>query len=148
MDLSAFAGHDVELYFVYWTDPDVNELGWYIDDIEIAAIGFFDDMESGEGGWTYEGWELTTGLEANDWQGAVIDITGVEQYRNPTGRYNMRTGKMVGFHPGNLHNVWSLAAPGWTNIPHEYINLGHVLVTVLYNAAPHTMPGDYLILAE
>lgn len=146
MDLTPFADHDIELYFVYWTDGAYNELGVYIDDISIPEIGFFDDAEAGEDGWTNIDWTLGTGLYPNEWQGAVIDITGVIAYRNPSGRYNMRTGKMINFKPGMLHNVWSLSS-GSLTIPPEYVNEGHVFVAVLYNAAPHIVGGDYLIYA-
>ena len=58
MDLTPFADHTIELYFTYWTDPYVLEKGWYIDDIEIPEVGFFDDVESGPGDWTYKGWYI------------------------------------------------------------------------------------------
>ena len=60
MNLTLFAGHTVDLYFTYWTDPYVLKLGWYIDDIEIPEIGFSDDVESGSNNWTYNGWRITT----------------------------------------------------------------------------------------
>ncbi|MBA7492494.1 hypothetical protein ES702_03044 [subsurface metagenome] len=60
MDLTPFANHAIDLYFTYWTDGYELELGWYIDDVEIPEIGFFDDVESGEDGWTYNGWYITT----------------------------------------------------------------------------------------
>ena len=60
MDLTPFANHTIELSFTYWTDPYVAELGWYIDDVEIPEIGFFDDVETGSNGWTYNGWYITT----------------------------------------------------------------------------------------
>jgi len=60
MNLTHFAGHTIELYFTYWTDPYVLKLGWYVDDIEIPEIGFFDDVEGGPGNWTYNGWSIAT----------------------------------------------------------------------------------------
>jgi len=60
MDLTPFANHTIELYFTYWTDPFTLERGWYVDDIEIPEIGFFDDVESGTGNWTFNGWYITT----------------------------------------------------------------------------------------
>jgi hypothetical protein len=73
MDLTPFAGHTIELYFTYWTDPYTLELGWYIDDIEIPEIGFFDDVESGSGDWiTNDGWYITTGVIPNDFEVNVI----------------------------------------------------------------------------
>jgi len=76
MDLSMFAGHDIELYFTYWTDPYTLELGWYIDDIEIPEIGFIDDVESGEGDWTVDaGWSITDGVVINDFEVNFIEMT-------------------------------------------------------------------------
>ena len=64
MDLTPFAGHNIELYFTHWSDGYVNWLGWYIDDIEIPEIGFVDDVESGSDGWTYNVWYITDGISA------------------------------------------------------------------------------------
>ena len=60
MDLTPFANHTIDLYFTYWTDGFELELGWYVDDIEIPEIGFFDDVESGTGDWIYNGWDIIT----------------------------------------------------------------------------------------
>jgi len=63
MDLSAFAGHEIELYFTYWTDPYTLGQGWYVDDIAIPELGFFDDVESGTDGWTVNtGWEIAPSI--------------------------------------------------------------------------------------
>ncbi|MHA2392598.1 MAG: hypothetical protein ACXAEX_11700, partial [Promethearchaeota archaeon] len=76
MDLSMFEGHEIELYFTYWTDQYSLELGWYIDDIEIPEIGFFDDVESGEDGWTVNaGWYITDGVVINDFEVSIITMT-------------------------------------------------------------------------
>jgi len=147
MDLSPFAGDDIELYFVYWTDGAYNEQGIYIDDIEIPEIPFFDDVEAGEDGWTNAGWMRTKQTDwPNFWEGKVIDITGIQPYRNPSCRYNMRTGKMINFQPGMLHYVWPLegtATEKSLTIPREYVNEGHVFVAIFYNTAPHILRGDY-----
>lgn len=142
MDLTPFAGHDIELYFVYWTDGAYNEVGAYIDDIEIVPIGFFDDVEAGEDGWTNEGWTRGTGLVPNNWEGMVFSVTGIDKYREDKFRYNMRTGKMVNFQPGKLHFHWSIEA-GSLTIPQDYVNVGHLYVAVFWNAAPHIISGDY-----
>jgi hypothetical protein len=142
MDLSAFAGREIELYFVYWTDGAYNEQGIYIDDISIPELGFFDNVEASEDSWTNEGWTRTTGLEPNNWEGAVIDVTGIQPYRNPSCRFNMRTGKMINFQPGMLRNVWDFTG-GSLTIPKKYVNRGHVFVAVFWNAAPHILRGDY-----
>jgi len=76
MDLSMFEGRNIEIYFTYWTDPYTLELGWYIDDIEIPEIGFFDDVEGGEDGWTFNaGWYITDGVVLNDFEVSIITNT-------------------------------------------------------------------------
>jgi len=79
MDLTPFANHTIELCFTYWTDPYVQELGWYIDDIEIPEIGFFDDVESGPNGWTYNGWDITTPPPSIN--GTLLSFS-IEHYHN------------------------------------------------------------------
>jgi immune inhibitor A len=61
---------EISLRFRQATDAAFLERGMFVDDIEIAAIGFFDDAET-EGNWTSDsqafvgepgaGWVLTTG---------------------------------------------------------------------------------------
>jgi len=153
MDLSPFAGHNIDLYFVYWTDGAYNEQGIYIDDIEIPELPtpFFDNVEAGIDGWTNEGWMITKQTDwPNNWEGKVIDVTGIQPYRNPSCRYNMRTGKMINFQPGILRNVWELEGTPIEKsltIPPEYVNAGHVFVAIFYNTAPHILKGDYWFYA-
>jgi hypothetical protein len=69
MSLAPFAGHDIELYFTYWTDPYTLGRGWYIDDIEISELGFSDNVESGVNGWIVNaGWYITTGVIPNKFE--------------------------------------------------------------------------------
>jgi len=69
MDLTPFAGDDIDVFFTYWTDPYSLGLGWYLDDIEIPELSFFDDVESGANGWTaYAGWYITTGVILNHFE--------------------------------------------------------------------------------
>jgi hypothetical protein len=69
MDLTPFAGHSIELYFTYWTDPYTLGRGWYIDDINIPQLGFSDNVESGVKGWTVNaGWSITTGVIPNKFE--------------------------------------------------------------------------------
>jgi hypothetical protein len=73
MSLTPFAGHAIELYFTEWQDPAVTEMGWYIDDISIAVLGFSDNVESGPNGWTANnGWYITTGIVENDFKVNLI----------------------------------------------------------------------------
>ena len=84
MSLAAFAGHSVELYFTYWTDPYTLGLGWYVDDISIAEIGFSDNVEGGAGSWTVNaGWSITTGVVENDFKANVIEQKTISLKNNP-----------------------------------------------------------------
>ena len=53
-DLTSFVGNVIILRFRYSTA----ELWsfWYIDDVEIPEIGFYDDVEAGMGDWISNGW--------------------------------------------------------------------------------------------
>jgi hypothetical protein len=73
MDLTPFAGHTIELYFTYWTDAAYNEMGWFIDNIEITEIGFSDNVEAGTNGWTIDaGWYRTTGLQKTNFKVNIV----------------------------------------------------------------------------
>ncbi|MEW5941423.1 MAG: hypothetical protein AB1750_17295 [Chloroflexota bacterium] len=54
-DLSAFAGKKILLRFAMQTDLAVNNFGFAVDDLSIPEINWSDDAESGEAGWTTEG---------------------------------------------------------------------------------------------
>lgn len=58
ISLTPYTGHNITLRFHYHTDSSVVYEGWYIDDIAILEIGFFDDVESGADGWTAHGWYI------------------------------------------------------------------------------------------
>ncbi|MCJ7650285.1 MAG: immune inhibitor A, partial [Candidatus Lokiarchaeota archaeon] len=76
MDLSQFAGHTIDLYFTYWTDPYTLEAGWYIDDIHLSTENdFFDDVEDGVGDWiAYDGWVRDNYVHDNDFEVNLITI--------------------------------------------------------------------------
>jgi hypothetical protein len=109
------------------------------------------DPVNDAGGWTNEGWMLTSGTDfPNNWVGAVMDVTGVHAYRNPTVRWNLRNGKMINFQPGKLCNVFEFTAYEDYNalmIPPEYVNQGHTFTAVFWNGAPHMFGGDYWFYA-
>lgn len=48
-DLSAYAGQEVLVAFRYMTDGGYNDTGWFIDNIEIAEIGYSNNCDSLEG---------------------------------------------------------------------------------------------------
>ena len=66
-DLRAYAGEKVFLRFEYVTDDAVNAPGWFVDEIEIPAIGYATDWGTSEGGWESEGWILTDNQLPQEW---------------------------------------------------------------------------------
>jgi hypothetical protein len=153
MNLLPFAGHSIELYFMYWTDGAANEVGFFVDDISIPEIGFTDHADT-VGDWVAipaDGWMLTSGTDfPNNWQGTVMDVTGVRAYRNPTVRWNLRNGKMINFQPGQLYNVFEFTDVGPYNtltIPPNYVNQGHTFTAVFWNGVPYLFSGNYWFFA-
>lgn len=57
-NLTPFCGGRVNIRFVYRTDISVMYAGWFIDNITISSIGFFDDAESGNVGWNVSGFSI------------------------------------------------------------------------------------------
>jgi hypothetical protein len=55
VDLSAFAGKQVQVRFEYITDMAVNLDGFLLDDVRIPEINYFEDFETGDGGWEGSG---------------------------------------------------------------------------------------------
>jgi len=55
VDLTPYAGRQILLRFWSISDPGLNQPGWLIDDITIPEIGFADDGEQGDSGWTVDG---------------------------------------------------------------------------------------------
>jgi hypothetical protein len=51
VDLSKYAGQNVQIRFEYVTDAAVNEEGLLLDDISIDAINYQSDFEADNGGW-------------------------------------------------------------------------------------------------
>ena len=66
-DLRAYAGEKVFLRFEYVTDDAVNAPGWFVDEIEIPAIGYTTNWENGVDGWESEGWLLTDNRLPQEW---------------------------------------------------------------------------------
>lgn len=93
VDLSPYAGQEILLRFEYVTDPIQTYGGFALDDIAIGAIGFADDAESLDEGWTAEGFtRATTQLPQTWWlQLITFDSDGrpsVERIAVPEeGRY-------------------------------------------------------------
>jgi immune inhibitor A len=55
LDLSQYAGQQVQIRFEYITDLTVVGGGFLLDDVAIPAIGYAADFEAGDGGWAADG---------------------------------------------------------------------------------------------
>jgi immune inhibitor A len=55
IDLTPYVGHEIILRWDKFTDDGINEPGLCLDNIRIEAIGFYDDVEAGEGDWVAHG---------------------------------------------------------------------------------------------
>lgn len=55
VDLSNYAGQQVTMQFEYVTDAAVNGEGLLLDNVSVAAVGYFTDFEEDNGGWKPEG---------------------------------------------------------------------------------------------
>ena len=70
MDLTEFAGKQVEILFTIWQDGAFTLQNMYVDDISIilddSTVWFSDDVESGVDGWTSTGWYITDGMNDNN----------------------------------------------------------------------------------
>jgi len=74
-DLTAFTGNqEVLLRFQYITDDAVNYPGFFVDDVSIPEIDYFDDMESGAEGWVSEGWILSDNILRQGWLLQLIEL--------------------------------------------------------------------------
>ena len=72
MDLTPFGGHEIEIYFTYWTDPYTLGGGWFVDNITV--LGITDDFE-GESNWVIDnGWTCDSSLHFNDFEVDLITI--------------------------------------------------------------------------
>ena len=55
IDLSSYAGKQIQVRFEYITDLAVTAEGFMLDNISVPEIGYFSDFESDDGGWQADG---------------------------------------------------------------------------------------------
>ena len=140
MDLTPFAGHTIDLYFTSWQDPFVSERGMYVDDIAIPEIGFFDDVESGEDGWTTTGWSITVGVLGNGIGVVTIDTKWV-----PTARYpEPANNNAMPLHQINTMKVDAATQAGADILSATPIKSGRVKVSIISNHVDHDFTSGYV----
>ncbi|MBV1851942.1 immune inhibitor A [Catellatospora sp. NEAU-YM18] len=90
-DLSGYVGKSVQVRFRYMTDGGVHKKGPFLDDIVIAADGatvLSDDVESGDNGWTANGFSRMGGTISGMYPHYYL-----AEYRSYTGYdKNLKTG--------------------------------------------------------
>jgi hypothetical protein len=82
VDLSQFAGKEVQIRFEYVTDAAVNGEGLLLDDVAIPEIDYFTDFEYDDGGWESAGWVRLQNILPQTYRLALIkfgDSTRVER---------------------------------------------------------------------
>jgi hypothetical protein len=72
VDLSGYAGEQIQIRFEYITDDAVNRPGFVLDDVAIPEIGYFDDFESDEGEWEPAGFIRHANVLSQRWLVQVI----------------------------------------------------------------------------
>jgi hypothetical protein len=139
MDLSPFAGDTIDLYFRLWQDGAFTLQNMYVDDISIPEIGFSDDVEAGEDGWTPDGWYVTDGIQDNGFGVVTVDTKWV-----PTARYP----EPAGNNAMSLHSVSTLAVDPLTQAGVDRISAtpagsGRIKVSIVSNHADHILSSHY-----
>ncbi|MCP4356644.1 MAG: hypothetical protein GY796_01320, partial [Chloroflexi bacterium] len=72
VDLTPYAGREIQLRFEYVTDQAVNYGGFALDNIAVPEIGFYDDAESEMGGWQVAGFVRATAAAPQNWHLQLI----------------------------------------------------------------------------
>jgi hypothetical protein len=139
MDLSSFAGHTIDLYFTTWQDGAFTLQMMYVDDIEIPELGFSDDVEAGEDGWTSTGWTVTDGILANGFGVTTIDTKWVPAARYPEPATNSAM---------PLHSISTLTTDpdtqaGTDRVSATLVKSGRLKVSVVANHAAHILTSAY-----
>jgi hypothetical protein len=86
VDLSQFAGKQVQLRFEYVTDAAVNGEGFMLDDVAVPEIGYFADFESDDGDWSAQGFVRIQNALPQTFRLSLIRLgqeTSVEQVELP-----------------------------------------------------------------
>ncbi|MFX1326531.1 MAG: hypothetical protein ACFE91_00105 [Promethearchaeota archaeon] len=138
MDLTPFAGHTIDVYFTLWQDGAFTLQNMYVDDISIPEIGFVDDVEAGEDGWTSTGWYVTDGIQENSISVTLIDTKWVSPDRYPESVNNAMT----------LHGIWHMTVDPATQMGMMKIHAtpaksGRVAVAIISNRAGHILSSHY-----
>lgn len=101
VDISQYAGKQVQLRFEYITDAAVNGEGLLVDDIAIPETGYFTDFERDDGGWEAAGFVRVQNLLPQEFRlslvtfGDVVEITPIQLNADNTAEIPIRFGAGV-----------------------------------------------------
>jgi len=128
MDLTPFAGHQIELHFRMWQDGAFTLQNMYVDDISIPEIGFSDDVEAGEDGWMTDGWVVTDGIIPNDWECTILTLAypDIDLLYYPS-RISVYYGTQAG------ERTLSTSKPN------------QIYLAIVSNRAPHILSSGYVL---
>jgi len=87
VDLSPYAGREIQLRFETVTDDSYDGPGFLIEHVAIAQIGYRDDGAGAAGGWQAAGWVLTDNTLPEQWLVQVVasDSLGSQVQRMTVG---------------------------------------------------------------
>lgn len=140
MDLNAFAGQTISLYFTTWQDGAFTLQMMYVDKIVIEAAGFADSGENGPGEWTMNEWEITDGKKDN-----TYSITNLLTYTFPEfddGGYEL-SGQEVLFDLSFMC-IDSEKEKGKAFLYPAPRESGLKNISIISNLADHILPSGYI----
>lgn len=73
IDLTPWTGREILLRFELITDDAVNRPGFFLDDVAIPEIGYYEDFEKGYGLWVPNGFVYTDGIVEQNWTIQTIE---------------------------------------------------------------------------
>ncbi len=82
LDLSPYAGQEIELRFEYVTDDAINWPGFAVDDVRIPELNYFDDFEQDDSGWSAAGFvRIDNRLPQNYIVQAIVETNNPDNWR-------------------------------------------------------------------
>jgi immune inhibitor A len=128
VDLTPYAGQEIQVRFEYITDDAVTQPGLLIDDVSIPEIGYADDFEDGPGGWASEGWLLMDNILP---QTFLVQLIQTSNLAEPVTRW-LRRGDVP-------RGEWEIMVGG---------DYGSVVIAVSGLAPVTTEPAKYSVVVS
>ena len=75
MDLTSYVGQEILLRFWQINDQALEGSGMLIDEISLPELGFYDDVETPDGGWQAEGFVRVPATLPQQWELRLVHTT-------------------------------------------------------------------------